>query len=69
MESHDYVFWFGDFNYRVELERDTVDGAIQKSKLMVIVIFLLIIIIFMQSLLLNDQLTREILAGTVTVYL
>ncbi|XP_019849786.1 PREDICTED: 72 kDa inositol polyphosphate 5-phosphatase-like [Amphimedon queenslandica] len=51
LESHNYVFWFGDFNYRVELERETVDDAIQNSELM--------------SLLLNDQLTREILAGNV----
>ena len=26
----DYVFWFGDLNYRVDMERSTVDQYIQQ---------------------------------------
>ena len=22
LNSHDYIFWFGDFNYRIDLPRD-----------------------------------------------
>lgn len=51
MESHDHVFWCGDMNYRIELEKTKAQYYIQKSDWM--------------SLLLHDQLTREILLGNI----
>ena len=29
--SHDYVFWCGDFNYRINLEREEVIEAVGKK--------------------------------------
>ncbi|XP_065918340.1 phosphatidylinositol polyphosphate 5-phosphatase type IV-like isoform X2 [Dysidea avara] len=47
--EYDYVFWFGDLNYRVELSREECNELLTRSNIL--------------ELLLNDQLTREILAG------
>ena len=30
MESHDYVFWCGDFNYRIDLPIEEVKELIEK---------------------------------------
>ena len=35
MESHDHVFWCGDMNYRIELEKTKAQYYIQKSDWMV----------------------------------
>lgn len=43
----DYVFWFGDLNYRVDMDRQTANKCLVRSDIM--------------SLLLKDQLTREML--------
>ena len=29
--SHDYVFWAGDFNYRINMERDQVIDMVNKK--------------------------------------
>ena len=29
--SHDYVFWCGDFNYRINMERDEVIDMVNKK--------------------------------------
>ena len=29
--SHDYVFWCGDFNYRISLDREEVKDAVRKK--------------------------------------
>ena len=29
--SHDYVFWCGDFNYRINMERDQVIDMVNKK--------------------------------------
>ena len=31
-ENFDRVFWLGDFNFRVSLERSQVDGMLEKYK-------------------------------------
>jgi len=49
VNAFDYVFWFGDFNYRVEMEREKVVECLDNSDCM--------------PLLLQDQLTKEILQG------
>lgn len=35
MNAFDYVFWFGDFNYRVEMEREKVVECLDNSDCMV----------------------------------
>ena len=35
VNAFDYVFWFGDFNYRVEMERTKVDDHLSDSDCMV----------------------------------
>lgn len=35
LQSNDFIFWCGDFNYRIELERDEVDKAVQERNYMV----------------------------------
>ena len=32
MGSHDYVFWCGDFNYRIDLPREEVLSLIERQK-------------------------------------
>jgi hypothetical protein len=29
--SHDYVFWCGDFNYRIDMSRDDVKAAVEEK--------------------------------------
>ncbi|XP_063363236.1 synaptojanin-1 [Cydia amplana] len=43
--SHDYVFWCGDFNYRIDLDKDEVRLLVSQNN--------------MQRLLEQDQLTRQ----------
>ena len=31
MLSHDYVFWCGDFNYRINMKREEVKQAVSKN--------------------------------------
>jgi len=35
VNAFDYVFWFGDFNYRVEMEREKVVECLDNSDCMV----------------------------------
>ena len=70
MNAFDYVFWFGDFNYRVEMERTKVDKHLNDSDCMVggVVQWSVVYddtahLSLLQSLLLHDQLTKEILQG------
>uniref|UniRef100_A0A0K8VGA8 phosphoinositide 5-phosphatase n=2 Tax=Bactrocera latifrons TaxID=174628 RepID=A0A0K8VGA8_BACLA len=51
LKSHDWVFWCGDFNYRIDMEKDDLKEAIQNEDL--------------TSVLLNDQLRKEQEAGNV----
>lgn len=49
IQNHDFIFWCGDFNYRVELERNVVDEAIKNknwivSKLNSITIIIIFIV-------------------------
>ena len=32
MESHDYVFWCGDFNFRLDMDREEVKDNIQRQE-------------------------------------
>lgn len=47
----DYVFWCGDLNYRIDMSRNVVENLLRKSDYM--------------NLLLQDQLTKEILKGNI----
>ena len=29
--SHDYVFWCGDFNYRIDMSRDDVKASVEEK--------------------------------------
>lgn len=51
LKSHDWVFWCGDFNYRIDMEKDDLKEAIQKEDLTYV--------------LLNDQLRKEQETGNV----
>ena len=31
IEAHDYVFWYGDLNYRLELEKEKAESMIQEA--------------------------------------
>lgn len=33
LSSHDYIFWFGDFNYRIDLEKDTIKELVRNNML------------------------------------
>lgn len=77
VNAFDYVFWFGDFNYRVEMERTKVDNHLNDSDCMVGGVAHEMYsgwswcndsahLSLLQSLLLHDQLTKEILQGGVT---
>ncbi len=35
MESHDFIFWCGDLNYRLELNKTTAENYIKNSDWMV----------------------------------
>ena len=35
IESHDFIFWCGDFNYRLELDKNTAESSIKRSDWMV----------------------------------
>ena len=37
-DRFDHTFWFGDMNYRVDLERDHVDKLIEKKDIAVSII-------------------------------
>ena len=70
VNAFDYVFWFGDFNYRVEMERTKVDKHLNDSDCRVggvvqwsVVYDDTVHLSLLQSLLLHDQLTKEILQG------
>ena len=51
MESHDYIFWCGDFNYRIDLDREQVKDLIDRQE--------------WPLLLQHDQLTKERSKGSV----
>ncbi|XP_036332879.1 synaptojanin-1 [Rhagoletis pomonella] len=51
LKSHDWVFWCGDFNYRIDMEKDDLKEAIKNEDL--------------ASVLINDQLRKEQEAGNV----
>ena len=62
------MFWCGDLNYRIELEKSVTENYINKSDWMVRGYFNLRIVanlspLVFQPLLLKDQLSREMLAG------
>lgn len=42
LKGHDYVFWCGDFNYRIDMDKDEMKECIKNNDL--------------QPVLLNDQL-------------
>ncbi len=69
LDTHDYVFWCGDLNYRIELEKSVTENYIEKSDWMVRGYFNLrreaikFISLIFKPLLLKDQLSREMLAG------
>ncbi|XP_059468868.1 synaptojanin-1 [Neocloeon triangulifer] len=45
LNSHDYVFWCGDFNYRIDMDKDEIKELVKKGDL--------------QQILLNDQLKKS----------
>ncbi|XP_055916374.1 synaptojanin-1 [Eupeodes corollae] len=51
LKSHDYVFWCGDFNYRIDMDKDELKEAIENGRL--------------DEVLENDQLRKEQEAGNV----
>ncbi|XP_055839392.1 synaptojanin-1 [Episyrphus balteatus] len=51
LKSHDYVFWCGDFNYRIDMDKEELKEAIEIGRL--------------ESVLENDQLRKEQEAGNV----
>lgn len=51
LKSHDYVFWCGDFNYRIDMDKDELKECIKNKDIL--------------SVLKNDQLRKEQLAGNV----
>lgn len=51
LKSHDYVFWCGDFNYRIDMDKDELKEAIENGRL--------------EDVLENDQLRKEQEAGNV----
>lgn len=53
--SHDYVFWCGDFNYRIDLPNEEVKELIRQQN--------------WDSLIAGDQLINQKNAGQVSTYL
>lgn len=53
--SHDYVFWCGDFNYRIDLPNEEVKELIRQQN--------------WDSLIAGDQLINQKNAGQVDTYL
>lgn len=51
LKSHDYVFWCGDFNYRVDMDKDEIKELVKQNQL--------------GPILEKDQLTVQKLAGSV----
>lgn len=51
LKSHDYVFWCGDFNYRIDMDKEELKESIKNKDLTLV--------------LQNDQLRKEQLAGNV----
>lgn len=51
LKSHDWVFWCGDFNYRIDMDKESLKDAISQGDL--------------ASVLENDQLRKEQEAGNV----
>ena len=33
MKSHDYVFWCGDFNYRIDMDKDELKEVLKQGDL------------------------------------
>ena len=33
LNSHDYVFWCGDFNYRIDMDKDEIKELVKKGDL------------------------------------
>ena len=75
LDSFDHIFWFGDLNYRVELTRDQANQHLANSDWMVSINFAYCVynvtvyfwLRLLQSLLLKDQLTQEILHGKIII--
>lgn len=53
--SHDYVFWCGDFNYRIDLPNEEVKELVRQQN--------------WDSLIAGDQLINQKNAGQVYIYL
>lgn len=51
MKSHDYVFWVGDFNYRIDLSKTEAERLIKDGN--------------WKDLLAADQLTKQRVEGNV----
>lgn len=34
MNSHDYVFWCGDFNYRIDMDKDEIKEHVKNGDLL-----------------------------------
>lgn len=51
LKSHDYVFWCGDFNYRIDMDKDELKECIRNKDII--------------NVLKNDQLRKEQLSGNV----
>ncbi|KAF4533412.1 hypothetical protein B566_EDAN013288 [Ephemera danica] len=51
LNSHDYVFWCGDFNYRIDMEKDEIKELVKKQEY--------------DQILLNDQLKKASAEGNV----
>ncbi|GAB0096797.1 Synaptojanin-1 [Sergentomyia squamirostris] len=51
LKSHDYVFWCGDFNYRIDMDRDEIKECVRDGQL--------------EPILENDQLRKQQEAGNV----
>ena len=77
LDSFDHIFWCGDFNYRVALTREqadqllaTSDFTVSKTDITYLISTKHVVICYpcvpIQTLLLKDQLTQEILHGMST---
>lgn len=51
LNAHEYVFWCGDFNYRIDMDKDEMKELIKQGEY--------------EQILINDQLKKQIEAGNV----